>query len=204
METGGTLHYLSEVPPPGQGMYVVMRFLGLYAVVGLFLQAMLGLGGKPLQKLSGEWNIKKTHNRLGALTALLVCLHPLLFLLAIYARTEALAPAKLLIPFYANDYYHIMISFGMLGLYAMLLAVGAIIFRKKLPRSVYLGLHRFNYAVLPLAFYHSITIGSSTRVWPVLTLYVLLWSGLAMAAYMRFSDNIAKEKSLSCNARAGG
>lgn len=122
------------------------------------------------------------HRRLGLLTLGLFLVHGLLFFLAVSARSGS--PAwGLWVPKLGGGFYEFHVSLGVLALGFLVPVVLAGALRRTWP--ILRWLHRGWPVVFVLAFLHATSIGTDTRVGPILLFYVFIGVTLALALAAR-------------------
>lgn len=134
-------------------LFLIHRLLGIYAFSLIFIQIILGSLRDVLNKFFPSNKILKFHMSTGKIAFLFSVLHPSL-LLATYFTEKNLS---YLFPFLEGESV-IYFSFGILALVAMFISVLAAIFRLRIgPKWIYL--HRLNYLIFWLVFFHSAKLG---------------------------------------------
>lgn len=134
-------------------LFLIHRILGIYAFSLIFIQIILGSLRDVLNKFFPNNKLLKFHMGFGKIAFLLSILHPSL-LFATYFTEKNLS---YIWPFLEGESV-IYFSFGVLALVALIISVSAAIFRLKIgPRWIYL--HRLNYLIFWLVFFHSAKLG---------------------------------------------
>lgn len=161
VQTAGRLEDYLYPALPGQSHYVLSKLSGLVTVFLLWAQLCLGLA-----QSIGSWHFRvsiRTHQWLGMVTAMVMLLHYLLFVVAVWQR-KGVFPVNLFIP-RLGDYYHTALAFGQLALVLTVLVVFA--GKKHLhhrQNKRYFWLHRLSLPVFGLVLLHSYLIGSEVQV----------------------------------------
>ena len=182
MTTGDVTAYWRYDVPPGQVIYLLSKLAGLYAFVVFWMQLMYGLLGPRDRALLGVELGNEFHRKLGGLVGVLIVVHVAFFVGGVSIRTHHFASQYLTISF-SHGYYRSIISLGIVAV--LLVAVGfcAALARRALRRHWRLG-HRVLLVAFVLAFIHSISIGSESRVSPISVLYAVMGL-LALGAVIR-------------------
>jgi predicted ferric reductase len=178
--------FLTDPFPPGQSIYIMMRPAGHIAFVLIFFQIVLGSNGPALARWLGCSNLAPLHRSLGLITLSFVLLHPLLFAWSRSLRANHLEIVATFLPNPWENYWERMLFIGALGFYLFCLGTMAALFRSHLNPLCWRIVHSFNYAAFLLAFWHAISIGSETRIFP---LQILYWS-LALLALGLFAKRL--------------
>ncbi len=174
--TGDPLLYFTAEVPPGQGVYVLSKLAGLYAITVLGLQMVIGL-------LANK-RVRATHKQLGILLVITTLLHVGLFVIAASLRAGTIT-YSMLWPTFATGYYQQSLSLGVIALVLMGIVVMAGCYRFRHGSLVLV--HRLSVFICGLAFVHSFWIGSETRNAAIITLYVLIALSVFMAGIYRYS-----------------
>lgn len=156
---------------PSTRFFVLFRLFGLYALVFLWGQIMLGLFMGPLARLYGHsWVYFQRWQGIFAL--LLAIMHPLILYVAYYLYTQVFNPVQA-VAWYAGalaGYAYL----GMAALILMLVTVGsALLMRWPALQKRWRWVHLFNYVVFGLVLVHSYMLGSEANVWPMSFLYLI-------------------------------
>ena len=164
--------YFRYAVPDGQRVYLLSKLVGLYAVIGFWIQASYGILGITWRRqLRIEWGLG-FHRGLGLSVLLLAACHAMLFVAAVGMRTKHFPVQYLQISF-EDGFYRSMIALGLIALLVTLVAVIA-----ALTRSRFGPYFRYaHWVALPaflLALFHSWRIGSETRMSPLSVLYLLM------------------------------
>lgn len=188
--TGNPLAYLGHELPPGQGLYVLSKLLGLLAIGLLWLQCLGGLtrGDAFTTRLRPGLRF---HRSLGVLVLAAATTHALLFVAAASLRTGNPALA-LLMPWPGQGYYALHLSYGAMALWLLALGVSAGLARAALPSSAWRWLHWLWVPAFVLLCLHAFGIGSETRSAPLSRIYPVLGTGLAVLALLRLSGTLRR------------
>lgn len=173
-QTGTMAYYLGQGYPPGQGAYIMMRVAGHLAYSLVFLQILVGLLHRPFQRALGLGPLLPVHRSLGLAAFLLAVSHPVLFEWARQLRTGQSSIAATFWPPRDHGFYELHQFFGALGLYLLLIGVLAGVYGPRLAPKAWRAVHAVNYAVFFLVWYHSLRIGTSTRIGALPLLYTVL------------------------------
>lgn len=158
INTGDLSEYFSYRVLDGQFLYVLSKFIGLYAFVLFWLQLLGGSNRSPLTGVGGS----RSHQWLGALVLVLILLHAGLFVTGVSIRNLHFA-YKLLIPDLFTTYYPRMVSLGLIALALLLVSVAVAVWRRRRGHAWRTG-HWLVWLAFGLAFLHSYTIGSEVRL----------------------------------------
>lgn len=168
---GDPIAYLRDTLPPGQGLYVISKVLGLYALVAMTLQLLLGIrmasGGEraPSQRFND-------HRLLAVICLLLILSHAGLFVSAASVRTHHFA-RDYVIPTLSHGFYRAMVSIGIAAFALLLVATLGRAFRRRAIRMSD-WIHRLAMVAYVLVFVHSLAIGSESRMGIMPALYAAL------------------------------
>lgn len=180
--TGNPAYYLQHAAPPGQGLYVASRLLGLIALSLFWFQAMTALA-RGVPRLQGFFLLSPVnHRRLGLSLFGLVIAHVLLFFLAVSLRTGHVAYG-VLIPDFEAGFYRFYVSLGVIALALLPLGIAAGYLRRRLAGIRWL--HRIWPVVFALVFLHGVNIGTETRIGLMFYVYLLMAVSLVAAATLR-------------------
>jgi predicted ferric reductase len=180
--TGDLTVYFRYRVPPGQFLYVASKLCGLYALVALWLQALLGLLGPAALHIVGLQSSIRPHRVLGSLAAVLVLAHVASFVGAASLREGAPAYNFLWPEF--QGFYRSALALGAIGLFCIVASIAAMILSRR-PHALKVWLHRLGLVALALVLVHSYLVGSETRVGMMPVLYVLMIVTLAAASAYR-------------------
>mgnify|MGYP000518847835 FL=1 len=169
--------YVVNPGPPGQLLYNVSKYFGFLGICVLLLQVIIGLASKFLKK-SGGWHKKNAY-----LLLVLVFLHVLTFVSAVSVRSGSFA-WEVVVPDMSN-YYHTMISFGILSSVVVVVSMftGKELVKRKAEHvaKMHIGLA----CLSMLALVHALSIGSETRSDMSIILFsVLILMMLLQAAFL--------------------
>jgi predicted ferric reductase len=183
---GSVGDYFRYSVPDGQRLYLLAKLVGLYAMVGFWLQASYGLLGATWRRRIGvDWGIS-FHRGLGLSVLTIATSHAALFIVAVAVRTNQFPSQYLLISF-DHGFYRSMIALGLIALIATAVAIVAALTRSRLGQY-------FRYAhwiALPaflLAIFHSWRIGSETRTSPLSVLYLIMLVSLIGLVILRLAS----------------
>ena len=152
--------------------YTLFRLFGLYALVFLWGQIMLGPFMQPLNRLYGK-NWLYFHRTQGLFALLLAFLHPPILYTAYYVQTGTFNP-MLAVEAYAGD-QSMYAYLGMVALLLLLLTVfSAMMMRKPWMQKHWRKIHLLNYVVFLLVLVHALKLGSEIQVMPMQLLYWLM------------------------------
>lgn len=179
-QTGDIRFYFSNSVPDGQLLYVLSKLTGLYAFFFLMIQILVSLSSR-YQVIPLPW-ISKLHKIGGSFVFLLSFLHLLLFFSAVSLRQEQLA-LGLLVP-NLSDFYHTQLTFGLIGLWLLLLVVVTGLIRT-IRKSQYAPMiHRVCLFSTVLIYLHVLAIGSESQSNMGLALYINLGLLFIVLLYM--------------------
>lgn len=179
--SGASIFAYGYVMPEGQEFYLLSKLAGLYALTCAWLQVMNGLlKDAPLGRLLlPAWSVK-IHRRIGMMTLIAALLHVGLFVAAVSLRKQTFAYGLLLPNF--SDYYHSMVSLGLLAFITMLAVAVTGILRMR--KGVGGKIHRIFPAIILFGTIHAQQIGSDAThgVW----FYLYFFFGVtALVAWIR-------------------
>lgn len=172
VNTGDFSEYFSYRVLDGQFLYVLSKFIGLYAFVLFWLQLLGGSNRSPLTGVGGS----RSHQWLGALVLLLILLHAGLFVTGVSIRNQHFA-YQWLLPDLFTTYYPRMVSLGLLALVLLLVSITVAVWRRRRGHAWKMG-HWLVWLAFGLAFVHSYAIGSEAR----LGIMQYLWIFMAVSA----------------------
>ena len=184
LEVGGIGHYFGSAYPPGQGAYIMMRAAGHVALVLLFIQVALGPNVRSIARWLGVPSLLRVHMSLGLTTLAFALLHPVLFLWARTLRAERFEPLKVFFP-PTGDYYHNRLFLGAVGLYLLVVAIGAGAYGPRIAPRLWRRVHMLNYGVFIALWYHAVSIGSETRHPVLIALYGAMLGAVVFLAVRR-------------------
>jgi len=146
--------------PAGQIWYIFSKLFGLYGVLFLWCQGLcVLLKETSYAAVLPQW-VSLHHRTLGGLTLLVIVSHVACFIAAVSLRKEAIA-WELLLPDF-RDFYHTAITIGLFGFFAALLAVFAVMFKKRFSNA-WKMIHRGLLVVVASSLVHGFLIGTETR-----------------------------------------
>src|SRR3990167_2131678 len=111
--TGDLTVYFRHKVLDGQFLYVVSKFLGLYALIFLWLQVLKGLLGEYGDRFLGTQRSFTFHRNLGLWIISLFMSHAVLFVWSVSIRNNHFA-FGLLIPHFLGSYYPSILSLGLI------------------------------------------------------------------------------------------
>ncbi|MBX2809170.1 MAG: hypothetical protein KTR20_11115 [Cellvibrionaceae bacterium] len=181
--TTDTLHYWRYGAPIGQGWYVFSKLFALYGVLLLWYQGVSSLlKSTPYAALLPAWRFLR-HRMLGVLTLCVVVLHIACFVTAVSLRKETLALGLLWLDF--RDFYHGVITLGLVAFWLSLLAIAAAVLRQRYP-DLWRHIHRFMMAVIVMGLVHGYLIGTETRYGVYEIFYLSLFASFCAAMIYRW------------------
>ncbi|MBI5041165.1 MAG: ferric reductase-like transmembrane domain-containing protein, partial [Gammaproteobacteria bacterium] len=158
INTGALSQYFTYHVLDGQFLYVLSKFLGLYAFVLFWLQLLGGSYRSPLTGVGGS----QSHRGLGALVLVLILLHAGLFVTGVSIRNQHFA-YQWLLPDLFTTYYPRIVSLGLIALVLLLVSIGMAVWRARRGNAWRMG-HWLVWVAFGLAFVHSYTIGSEAKL----------------------------------------
>lgn len=188
-QTGAMTYYLGEGYPPGQGAYIMMRVAGHLAFALVFLQIVLGLRHRSVERYLGMTSLVPVHRSLGLAAMMIALSHPVLFEWARELRTGQNTIIASFWPPTHTGHYELHQFFGALGLYLLMLGVVAGIVGPRLAPRAWKTVHYVNYGVFFLVWYHSFRIGTSTRIGLLPVLYTVLAAIVIAMIVLRFRSS---------------
>lgn len=184
-----SVYFIYQVPA-GQFLYLLSKLCGLYAFFCLGLQLLQGVLASCGYDFLRSENGSVSHRRLGGWVLVLLLLHSSLFVIAVSLRNGHFA-YKLLLPNFFESYYPSMVSWGLIAACLLLLTISAAIFFRSRKR-LRLWVHRLAWPAFFLAWYHSYSIGSETRIAPMPYIFGLILAGIVAAMLYRVWLGVAK------------
>jgi len=181
--TPNLLFHFQNPALPGQSLYVLSKFCGLYALILILLQAIAGMLARHNKYRYFLFPSAAWHPRVGIVAVALIMLHIALFVMAVSTRNQHFA-WKLFVPSFVDGYYKFMLSIGLLALLLLLCGVLAAGFRKRL--KVWRWGHRLATLALVLGLIHSFAIGSETRGYAMMFIYVIAAASITIWAWSIF------------------
>ena len=170
------LAYFQPSVPRGQLYYVLSKLFGLYGLVALCLQIVLGVIGS---KVLFRW-----HQRIGILLVLFTFMHLFLFMVAASMRSGALKLGSVF-PGFTTGFYHTAVSLGSIAFLLLLLVAAIGVSRHRFP-LFFKSLHRLAFVAGLLAALHSFFIGTETRYIGMVCLYVFTVGFISVTVLQRF------------------
>jgi DMSO/TMAO reductase YedYZ heme-binding membrane subunit len=165
------LSYMQDSVPKGQFYYVLSKLFGLYGLMALCLQIILGILGGPL--------LRRWHLAIGGLLVIFTLMHLSLFMLAVGMRSGGLKLATIF-PGFTSGFYHLAISLGSVAFLLLIVVAATGLGRRRYP-SFFKGLHRLSFIAAILALLHSFFIGTETRYLGMLCVYVFSVGSIVIA-----------------------
>jgi len=179
--TGDPLDYGGASVPPGQRLYIASKLFGLLAMAAFWLQALGGLARRT-PALRAYWALtQRAHRNLGVASVTLVIIHAGLFVGAVSLRSNHLALGPL-VPDFTGSVFAFYVSLGVLGLILLLLVPLAGVLRRH--GGLWAWLHRVWVAAFALGIWHALSIGTETRLGPMLYVYLVMAATLASAVIL--------------------
>ncbi|AEG02513.1 hypothetical protein [Methylomonas methanica] len=180
LKTEGDLSvYFFYQVPDGQFLYLLSKLCGLFAFVFFGLQLLLGL----LSSCGYQLVNKSSHRKLGLWVLVLLISHGGLFVTAASLRNQHFA-YKFLLPNFFESYYPAMVSLGLLAACLVIVGVLSAIFVRH-NDGVWIWMHRLAWPAFFLAWFHSYSIGSETRIAPMPFVFGLLLASIVLAICYR-------------------
>lgn len=147
-------------------IFFIHRALGLYAFSLIFLAIISSSAMSLVDRIFPADKVFKTHQIIGGLAFAMAMLHPV-FLYSIYFLEGNL---NYILPFQQGNNM-IYFSFGILAYVLLIITVTAAILRFRLgPRWLYI--HRLNYFIFWLIFFHGLNLGVDLTAQPARLLYM--------------------------------
>lgn len=174
--TGNILLYLEPDVPIGQGWYVLSKLLGLYALVCLLLQMLIGL-----MPASG-W--KSYHGLTAVFFVVSVLLHAAFFITGVGLR-QGHFPSGLLLPAFDHGFYKTALSLGLIAVWCLPLIVLSGYYRRKSHLSVWRFIHHLAFIVCVFGVLHSYWIGTETRHITLQLFYLTTFALLALTVLLK-------------------
>lgn len=175
-QTGDLSIYFDGTAPPGQLPYIFSKLMGMLALTIIAVQVIISLC--QFLQIITVWWLGRTHLWFGVAVVIFSLSHLLLFFTAVTLRQESVA-VSLFFPDF-RDFYHTHLSFGLLGLW--LLIVVAVIGRlRKKQRFFWLAkYHRIYWVAIVLIYFHALAVGSESQSPAGLLFYASLGSLMAI------------------------
>jgi predicted ferric reductase len=176
--------YLVDGVPPGQLLYVLAKLAGLYAMVLLWLQVLYGLLREAAWAVPARrWTVV-THRNLGIAVAVLAVLHAGLFITGVSLRAGHFA-SNLLVPNFGSAYYASMVSLGVTAAWLLIAVILAAALRRR-EGLQWVWVHRLGPPAFAFVFFHSLLVGSESRVGAMPYLYGVMGTLFCGALIYRF------------------
>jgi hypothetical protein len=155
-------------------LFLWHRIIGLYAFSLIFLQIIVGSGRTLLNRIFPAGSVLRFHMTQGKIAFLLALLHPAL-LFATYITENNLEYVYGFMGGEATLYFYL----GVTALSAMFVSVFAAIFRAMIGPK-WIILHRINYLIFWLVFFHSFKLGVDVQTPTTNFIYMLYGAIVAM------------------------
>jgi len=142
-------------------LYRIGRYLALVGFVLILIQYVLSSRIRMVEKRAGLDKLFIIHRKIGMLGLILIFFHPI----SLFAYNGL------------EGYNILWKIFGIVALIVLLMAAGAAILQAelRLKYETWKNIHRIGYAIFPLAFVHSIRLGSDLYGWsPVKIIWLVL------------------------------
>lgn len=181
--SGGIKGILSSFSSAQTTWYFLVRFAGLYAIVILFNQVMIGAFMLPLRRVFGS-KMLILHITQGLIGYTLLLLHPLFNTLSLAQIMPLEKAVQFILPDLSIEqmYYNL----GRLAVVLFTIAVLAGALRtKQFFTNHWRKFHILNYIAFPLVVVHSYFVGSDTHALPFVLLYPVFIIGLLVAFFYR-------------------
>jgi DMSO/TMAO reductase YedYZ heme-binding membrane subunit len=176
--------YLAAGVPPGQLLYVLAKLAGLYAMALLWLQVLYGLLRETAWAVPARrWTVA-AHRNLGITVAMLAVLHAGLFITGVSMRAGHFA-AGLLVPNFGGAYYASTVSLGVTAAWLLIAVILAAALRRR-EGLQWVWVHRLGLPALALVFFHSLLVGSESRLGAMPYLYGIMGVVFCAALIYRF------------------
>ncbi|MCP4488813.1 MAG: hypothetical protein GY820_16110 [Gammaproteobacteria bacterium] len=184
----GLTSYWSASTPPGQAAYVLSKYFGLFAILLLITQVLLGIysvTGRARQTSS-----RGIHKYLGLTALAAVLLHVGLFFSAVALRNGQ-ADWMLLLPNFNAGYYKQVMSLGVIAVPLLLITVwsGYRVTRQLSGRTRLV--HRLGIIAFILAYFHGLLIGTETRF----NTNLIIYAGVGVLPVMGLAWRVFRNKS---------
>lgn len=192
--TGDISIYFEYETPPGQVYYVLSKLTGMYAVFLLWLQVILALAKKTIISEKLPLQSINFHRNLGLLSFSALTLHIALFVAAASIRKDYFAYG-LLLPDISHGFYAFAVTLGVFSFYGLILVVIAGYVRRRGIHSAK-WFHRVSVIALYLTLIHCLLIGTETRYFIMMAIYVFMICALTVMLYLYFLDTKSIKRSL--------
>lgn len=165
-------------------IYFILQILGLYGLVLLFTQVIVGAFMIPLRRVFGGrfllWHITQ-----GIIIYCIVVLHPTLYFLFTLQTSENFQKAvESFLPHFTEA--DLALNMGRLGFLCITIGVFAGLLRTRpFLLKYWRAFHYFNYLAFALLLVHSYMIGQDTKSAPFVFLYPIFVIGLLAAFFYR-------------------
>jgi predicted ferric reductase len=180
---GGAVEIARAGAPEGQLIYLFSKLFGLCAFVLLFWQLITAMLSKFSRQQSDYATGSTVHIYLGAALLMMAMFHAGFFVSAVSIRSGHLA-LHLLLPDLTSGYYATALSFGLIALYLVVIAVCSAVLRKRFPTFWKLG-HALIYFTIPLILLHAFMVGSEVQSSYFLPVFMVLGVAAILAVISR-------------------
>jgi len=180
---GGADEIARAGAPDGQLIYLFSKLFGLCAFVLLFWQLITAMLSKFARQQIEYVAGSTVHIYFGAVLLMMAMFHVGFFVSAVSIRSGHLA-LHLLLPDITSGYYATALSFGVIALYLVIIAVCSGIVRKRFPAFSKVG-HALIYITIPLILLHAFMVGSEVQSILFLPLFMILAISAVLAAVSR-------------------
>jgi len=174
--TGDIASYFLYTNLDGQFIYVLSKLVGLYAMMFIWLQILLGLLKPQIKRYYGDLT-PKSHRWLGIISLILVILHVGLFVAAVSLRNDHFA-WKLFVPNFFQGYYALMLTIGLFALITLLASVISRGVLAKANNAIKLWVHRLVLVAFFMILIHSYTIGTESQLGMMSMIYLLMFGSI--------------------------
>ncbi len=161
-------------------LFFIHRGLGLYAFSLIFIAIVLGSAMNIVDRFFPADKVFGLHKLVGKLAFTLVILHPI-FLYSTYLVEGNL---NYVLPFQEGSGI-IYFSLGILALLLLTISVGAALLRFKIGIK-WLYIHRLNYLIFWLIFFHSLNLGIDTQTSFAKSIYIAYGTVVAILTIRKF------------------
>ncbi|OEF98582.1 ferric reductase-like transmembrane domain-containing protein [Desulfuribacillus alkaliarsenatis] len=156
------------------------QILGIVGFIIIFLQFVTSSNIAEIIKFISKAQLLKAHRRMGIIGFVLILLHPIIVFIY-YDQINVVS--------YINQY----IIYGLIAFSILVVTVLTTIFRNQLNVSAYLWkrIHRANYLVFPIAFIHSISVGTFIQLYNTLeVLWYLMFLAYVAMVMLKLHNNL--------------
>ena len=181
--SGGGVEIVRAGAPDGQLIYLFSKLFGLCAFVLLFWQLITAMLSKFTRQQIEYVAGSTVHIYFGAVLLMMVMFHAGFFVSAVSFRSGHLA-LHLLLPDITSGYYATALSFGVIALYLVVIAVCSGIVRKRIPAFWKVG-HALIYITIPLILLHAFMVGSEVQSSFYLPVFMILAISTVLAVILR-------------------